>query len=324
MLSYFFNSFIYLVGVHSIIFTYIPLFTNNNLDILYNGIILYSKIQHFFGKIYNNIKSKLCVLNIINYKNYFFVKNDNILNIFYDDITGLRFINNNFLLYRDTVINNNIYINNHVFYFDFPIHFIYDCCKFKFISINITLDDNKSYNLKLSDDTNNFFIVNNKLNKYSLSYLLLIQRGISIGNNSYVLDIIDHNVKCFTITEKDELIFNLNTYTIKQIDDKYSIVNNLNFNSNDDDNNNKESDENDYHDDGNDEYENDDGDDEYENENDEYENDDGNDEYENDDGDDDGENLVNETEDDELDFIKNNEKEKEKEIQNHNVKCILA
>jgi len=296
MLSYFFNSFnsfIYLVGLHSIIFTYIPLFTNNNIDILYNGIILYSKIQHFFGKTYNNIKSKLCVLNIINYKNYFFVKNDNILNILYDDIYGLRFINNNFLLYRDTVINNNIYINNYVFYFDFPIHFIYDCCKFKFISINITLDDNKSYNLKLSDDTNNFFIVNNKLNKYSLSCLLLIQHGISIGNNSYVLDIIDHNVKCFTITEKDELIFNHDTYTIKQIDDKCSIVNNLNFISNDDNICDDQEKEND------DEEEENDGDDEYEDDGDEY-----------------NEEFIN----DETVVMKNDEKE----IQNHNVKCILA
>ena len=159
MLSYFFNSFIYLVGVHSLIFTYIPLVKNNSNDILFNGIVLYSKIQHFFEKLYNNIKNKIYVLNINNSKNYFFVKNNNIINIFYTDINGLNFNNNNFLVYKDTVKNNENYVINHVFYFEHPNHFIYECCQFKFISVNIILDGNKTYNLKLSGNANNYFVI---------------------------------------------------------------------------------------------------------------------------------------------------------------------
>ena len=218
--SYLFNSIVYLVGIHSIIFTYIPSFTNN-VDILYNGIILYSNIKHFLENKYLYIKKKLYIFNIIDCKKYLFIEKNMIFNIFYKDIKSLLFINNNFLVYKDTIIGDVNYINNYVFYFEHPEHFIYEYCTFKFISINITLNGDKKYNLKLTDDTNNYFIVDNKLNKYSLSYLLSTQQGIIIGNTPYVLEIIDHNVKIFTITEMDELVFDLNTYTVKKYEEKY-------------------------------------------------------------------------------------------------------
>ena len=138
------NSIVYLVGIHSIIFTYIPSFTNN-VDILYNGIILYSNIKHFLENKYLYIKKKLYIFNIIDCKKYLFIEKNMIFNIFYKDIKSLLFINNNFLVYKDTIIGDVNYINNYVFYFEHPEHFIYEYCTFKFISINITLNGDKKY-----------------------------------------------------------------------------------------------------------------------------------------------------------------------------------
>jgi hypothetical protein len=111
---------------------------------------------------------------------------------------------------------------NKVLYFGFPkfpINYNYSVCKFSFISINVKLIINckeQSYQIKLSNETENYYIVGNKINKLVVSYLLKKQHGIMKDDLSekYVLELIDQNVNMFSLSEKNEIVLNETEYKI--------------------------------------------------------------------------------------------------------------
>jgi hypothetical protein len=94
----------------------------------------------------------------------------------------------------------------------------YEKCDFIFPCVSIYIHKyNKSYDLSLFSENENFFIVKNKLNKLVFCYLLLKQHKKLFDEFSikYTLTIVNQNMDIVKLNEKDELIFNKNSYEIK-------------------------------------------------------------------------------------------------------------
>jgi hypothetical protein len=111
---------------------------------------------------------------------------------------------------------------NKILYFgieDFPFTYTYNVCKFSFISFNVKLIVNckeKSYPIKLSDTSENYYVIGNKINRLLICYLLKKQHGVICDESKekYVLELIDQDVNMITLTEKDEIILNEKNYKV--------------------------------------------------------------------------------------------------------------
>ena len=201
---------------------------NNELitHLSYEGIKIYSKLQLYFTKKYDIIKNNLILWNIIKKKNnikYQVIKNNYTCEVFLKD---LYILNCNYCNYIDYIIytDQTSPISNISFYFNIPNDFIYTKCNYKFISVNLNISGT-CYDIKLHSENENYFITNNRINKFTLSYILKNQFNKIIENEPYTLRFIDQNVNREEITEKDEIIFNLDNYIIKPL-----IINKFIFN----------------------------------------------------------------------------------------------
>jgi hypothetical protein len=102
----------------------------------------------------------------------------------------------------------------------YPMDFNYVCCKFSFISLSVKIlnkKDDKYYPIKLSSETENYYIVGNRINVLIIAYLLKKQHGIICDElmEKYELEIIDQDVNIKRLTEKDEIVFNETDYETK-------------------------------------------------------------------------------------------------------------
>jgi len=97
----------------------------------------------------------------------------------------------------------------------FPLNFDYKVCKFSFMAITVKFNDTK-YQIKLSSETENYYIVGNKINLLLISYLLKKQHNVVCDEITgiYELNVIDHNVNMKTFNEKDEIVFSEHDYTV--------------------------------------------------------------------------------------------------------------
>jgi hypothetical protein len=98
----------------------------------------------------------------------------------------------------------------------------YDRCNYTFIQTILKFTYNDSpfeYKINLRDETNNYYIVNNKLNSVFLGYFLRLNYGVNydMKNIAYSLTIMDHEVRQITLTENHELILSENDYTVEDV-----------------------------------------------------------------------------------------------------------
>jgi len=111
---------------------------------------------------------------------------------------------------------------NKILYFgfnNFPFTYSYNVCKFSFISFSVKLlvnDKEQSYPIKLSSESENYYIIGNKINRLLICYLLKKQHGIICDEVTckYVLEFIDQNVNMLSLSEKDEIVLNENDYKV--------------------------------------------------------------------------------------------------------------
>jgi hypothetical protein len=111
---------------------------------------------------------------------------------------------------------------NKVLYFgfdSFPFTYSYNVCKFSFISVSAKLLVNgkeQSYQIKLSSDSENYYIIGNKINRLLICYLLKKQYGIICDEvkDKYVLELIDQNVNMISLSERDEIVLNEKDYKV--------------------------------------------------------------------------------------------------------------
>jgi hypothetical protein len=132
------------------------------------------------------------------------------------NVENLKILDENkmdFIVYSDNTKSEK---TNKIIYFDVPTNFNYECCKYKFISVIIIFSDNEQYNLKLYSGNENYYIVNNRLNKNVFCYLIMKQYGIVKNENNvtYKLNIIDYDIKFKYFDEKDEILLNCYNYSV--------------------------------------------------------------------------------------------------------------
>jgi hypothetical protein len=100
----------------------------------------------------------------------------------------------------------------------FDYNFDYSLCKFTFISMLLKVK-NASWLIKLSTNTENYYVIGNVIGATMISYLLKNQHNkILEKGESYELTIIDQDINLIVISEKDVLVFQEKAYHILPID----------------------------------------------------------------------------------------------------------
>jgi len=195
-------------------------------------VLTYSRLQIFSDRLYRNLKKNP---EFKSYADYF---EGHIARFFNPDVGNVEIIKDSqvfvytnddklkeqnypaelmdFLIYSD---KQNSGQSNKVVCYNKPYNFSYQKCNFKFISLTASFSEKEQYNLKLVTEKENYFIVNNRLNKYLFCYLIRKQFGIIKDETTvcYTLEIFDQNVNNVTLSEKDEIILELEKYTIRQM-----------------------------------------------------------------------------------------------------------
>jgi hypothetical protein len=178
----------------------------------YNGKKLYIQLMKY--------PQTTLILNMITNIRYYFTKRIEVVKYTdfemciysdYDNFNKLGVVNKIIQFRDDIVLMLNVYDN----YVRFPI---YDECSFKFISCVLTLTiDGKiqTYTINLHSANENYYIVNNKINKYVFVYLLKSQFNITCIDHeqlTYTLEILDNNANFLQLNETHEILFLRNNY----------------------------------------------------------------------------------------------------------------
>ena len=183
--------------------------TYSRLEIIIKNIVKNKNVQYFLNKIeeiQNYSKGDIEIID--SNKVLFSTKIGNLYSHFP--------LNYNFIIYTDREIKKNKPYNKVIFY-NIPQSIEYKLCDFHMISIYITIKFSEiKYKIDLLTETENYYIVNNRINKLLLCYLLKKQYGIILDeiNCEYTLDIIDQNVNFKNFTEKDEIILYETNYEV--------------------------------------------------------------------------------------------------------------
>lgn len=205
-----------------------------NVNFLYNilhyGISRYSRLQRWTHKYIHSLYQNKYFKKTIKYfedtkyifKNYFL---NDIDVIKYNKIL-LRCKVSNLIQYNPLYMDFFIYSDIH----SYPVNkkvckdvysFVkrYEKCDFKFGYISLILSEKYNYVIKLSNSSYNYYIVGNVIDKYLILFLLYQQYGVYIDHDNpcYTLEILDHTMSLFFLTEKDEIIFTKSSYNIKNV-----------------------------------------------------------------------------------------------------------
>jgi hypothetical protein len=100
--------------------------------------------------------------------------------------------------------------------------FKYQLCNYMFISTVLYLETRSlivNYDLKLFCNGDNYFVANNKIDKYVICYLLKQQKNVNCSpeNCKYKFSIIDQNANMIELNEKDVLYLHEDNYEVIQV-----------------------------------------------------------------------------------------------------------
>jgi len=100
--------------------------------------------------------------------------------------------------------------------------FKYKLCSYMFISSIVYLEVKSlivNYDLKLFCNGSNYYVADNKIDKYIICYLLKQQKNVTCSpeNCKYKLNIIDQNANMIELSEKDVLYLHKDNYEIIQV-----------------------------------------------------------------------------------------------------------
>ena len=213
-------------------------FQNTLIIVGFNSIYLYSRVQLFLIKLvievnafieYFNLNGLLDVWNggdgLVHDKVKFisFIKNGLVVNNYFLD---------NSIFEKNAFINKNIDFdliayftfdqsNYMVLYHSIPDNLEYRQVNYKFIQIEIVLGD-ICFNIKLSNESYNFYVVNNKIDCEFILYFLkiyYIDRITSLSNDvllNYKINIIDQDVNKIELDRNKTLTFQENSYILTE------------------------------------------------------------------------------------------------------------
>jgi len=130
-----------------------------------------------------------------------------------------------FIIYSDpepqtsTIINKKIVPNTKNIQNEL---FNYEICNYTFISFDIYIQNDLkqlNYDLNLFFNGNNYYVINNKIDKYVVCFLLYSRHGVyqKPENCKYKINIIDHNANMVEICEKDVIMLYKDNYEIIEV-----------------------------------------------------------------------------------------------------------
>jgi hypothetical protein len=146
--------------------------------------------------------------------------------------------------YFDLIIlsdqSSNTSCINKVHYFYYPSDIFYTPSNIKFISMELTYN-NETYPIELKTDSYNHYIVNNIINDVFFKYYLLNVLNVSIDkdkdNFDYNVKFIDHNVNIITLLPNQYIVIKEDDYEIKTKDLEEQTVNDTRCDNTDSSNN---------------------------------------------------------------------------------------
>jgi hypothetical protein len=194
------------------------------------GIFAYSFIELNAKKMYKEIKNNSSVTSLVDQ-----LKSSNNVEVILNNQTVSHlnkesiYLNlpfeNKFIIYSDsqpmTSRTNKMIVHN--FSESTPKNiFEYKLCNYMFISSILYLETKSliiNYDIRLFCDGNNYFVANNKIDKYVICYLLKQQKNVKTipDNCKYKLSIIDQNANMIELSEKDVLHLHEDNYEIIQV-----------------------------------------------------------------------------------------------------------
>ena len=183
------------------------------LELAYNALIVYTRAQLFCKTYLSDVIPTF--LTFLNYKH-----TQNNVEVIRDGRVVYTSTSNKLKLEDDEPEFEFITFSDRsstqaytIIYFGIPTDFTYELCVYKFILINLCYEGQK-YKISL-DEPENYYIVNNVINKQVLCYLLNKQHCVLMKEDAtYTLEVFDHRANNLLLTEKDEIFFELETYTI--------------------------------------------------------------------------------------------------------------
>ena len=236
------------------------IYINLVYEILHYGVHCYSRAQIIKNKYMNQIyKIKFIEKNTYQLKELFM---NDIEIIKYNKVL-LRCKSKNVIMYNPLYMDFFIYSDIH----NSPVNKIvckdvysfmknYNKCNFKLCSLSLILSAKEHYNIRLSTEDYNYYIVGNIIDKYLILYLLYRQHGIDIVDAedvSYMIEMIDNNMELVYVSEKNIIILLEDSYKIKDVnyvrDDTcfnvknyLKITDNMKFKKNEENEENEEND----------------------------------------------------------------------------------
>ena len=194
------------------------------------GIFAYSFIELNAKKMYRQIKNNSSVNSLVEQlkssNNIEVVLNNQVINhLNKESVCSKLPFENTFIIYSEsepmTSRTNKIIIHN--FSESSPKNvFEYKLCNYMFISTIVYLEVKSliiNYDLKLFCSGDNYFVADNKIDKYVISYLLKQQNNVNCNPEKckYKLNIIDQNANMIELSEKDVLYLHKDNYEIIQV-----------------------------------------------------------------------------------------------------------
>jgi hypothetical protein len=93
----------------------------------------------------------------------------------------------------------------------------YELCSYKFPMIQIIFEKEEQYAITLHNSTENYYIANNKIDKYVIFYLLYKQHGVykNPDKTFYMINLMDDKINIDFLNENDLIILNKDDYKIQ-------------------------------------------------------------------------------------------------------------
>jgi hypothetical protein len=210
----------------------LKLLMNLSYYCIYVYTLLEMKVKHIYLQIINDNPKLLEFMKYISNKygedNIEIISDNQVINTCNkDDSNWSQLIPDycKFIIYSDpepqtsTIINKKIIPNTKNIH-----HELFNCeiCNYTFISFELYIQNDVkqlNYDLNLFFNGDNYYVVNNKIDKYVICFLLYSRHGVYQNPDSckYKLNIIDHNANMVEVCEKDFIYLYKDHYEIIEV-----------------------------------------------------------------------------------------------------------
>jgi len=210
----------------------LKLLMNLSYYCIYVYTLLEMKVKHIYLQIINDNPKLLELMKYISNKsgedNIEIISDNQVINTCNRDDSNLSQLIPDyckFIIYSDpeprtsTIINKKIIPNTKNIQREL---FNYEICNYTFISFDLYIQNDLkqvNYDLNFFFNGNNYYVVNNKIDKYVVCFLLYSRHGVyqKPENCKYKINIIDQNANMVEVCEKDFIYLYKDHYEIIEV-----------------------------------------------------------------------------------------------------------